>query len=625
MAFWLDLDNGSDSNDGLTAATPKKTIAAGLALFDTSSFQYLYVRGTGRNEWFSLSGKSNKVIQRWPEAAKPNLTHRLVTGNWVTSDNLVFATTIATGLSIDAVTFGWGQYVNPATGGHGGFCKRLASAAAVSSAATGNLGRYHYDSSTGVLTAYFGGANPNSAGREVGYSTVATAEAAFRLVGCTNILISGFKVGPMPKYSGQYGWAVRAEGSTGCIVEGVEAYDMGAHVFGTLGGSGDSSGLVVRGCVAVGLSPVGTHMVSHQNQADGAYSTPPKYENCTIVATRYRGLDDEVLDGRSDTVAAMDANTQICAYGHSDGGTGIKFDLVNCTILNYDSGSARPWAIGDSAAVAIKNLNNGDLYPARIIGGSVTNFAPSNVNVYPGHWSVRRVAFSTNVAPSTGFSAIGIFFGIAAVDNANYHYLFEACTFSGSLDGGGATRMFSGQGSTGGTKRFSFVGCSFNNTGVSATQFCGIFDAVANNVKYFECRGGIISHKTASPDNCVILWDTATALNDAFTDNLYFNVGNANSRYAHIGAGAGYNAAQWFANVDTSGSVAGNVLAADPYAATTLEPTATAKAKTRATSTPAQSLGINGRRFDSKFGAFQYGPNPQLIARQSALLLSLDD
>lgn len=600
--YYVDSDTGDDANSGASPEAPKKTLAAGVALMGavSSRADTLYVRGTFRNEWVTLSGLSNKTIERWPGAEKPKLTHRLVSGSWTHIGASVYTATIGTGLSLSSLTFGWGQAAS-VTGGYYGFCRRESTAAAVTAAASGGKGRYHYDSATGLITAYFGGANPNTAGKEIGYATTETADAAFLLLNSPSCTIRGFVVGPMPKHTGQYGWAVRCQNSPGTVAEDIEGYDLGAHAFGTLGGSGNNSGCRFTKCVSIGLSPTGTHLIAHQVVADGAY-VGAVFHGCTVVTGRWRGIDDLVLDGRSDAAGSLDGNTQIAAYGHADSGTGINFACSGCVFRAAETGS-RPWAIDHSAAATLGDRTS---YPLKISDSTISGFEGINISpggsLYKGHWRADRCAFSTSVAASTGFSAGGIFFNFAAPNSDDYFIEFESCTFAGSLDGGGATRMFSGQASGGGTKRMRFVNCSFLNTGSSTSQFCGFFDCLTESRKYFEAFGCIFAHKVLSIDNCIYLWDSAAALaGNPIRDGLYFNV--TGTRFAHIAA---YSAAQWVANVDDAAVVSVNMLAASPYADQgTLEPTAAVYAMTRALGTFTALSGINGVAYVGDFGAWQ--------------------
>lgn len=109
---------------------------------------------------------------------------------------------------------------------------------------------------------------------------------------------------------------------------------------------------------------------------------------------------------------------------------------------------------------------------------------------------------------------------------------------------------------------------------------------------------------------------TLTAGSHQFHDNRYFNCG-----YQNGAAGAFWSdntsfdtAAEWLANVDT-GAI--NNAAVSLYAdATTLEPTAAAKAVKKSLALHAAS-GINGNAYDGHYGAWQYGAAGSFRASRS--------
>jgi hypothetical protein len=605
MAFYLDLTNGSDSNNGLTESTPKLTTTAAVALFDAASAQTLYVKGIGRNQWFTLSGLSNKTITTWPGASTPILTHRLVAGSWNDLGGNVYSNLIPDSLTLSAVTYGFGSARSATTGGYYGFLRRYATTGDLTAAASGGKGKYHYNSVTGEIRIYVGGANPNVTGLEVGYSTVETTPAAFQLVGCTNCTISGFNVGPLPKYSGQYGWGVRCEGTTGCTFSDMTLDSTGSHAIGTLGGSGNSSNNTFNNIRCFGGAYASTPLIANGNNSEGAL-VGIRFNGCSVYLSRFWGIDDLVLDGRSDTVAAMDAISQIAIYGHADTGTPIadvefRSGTVDC--------SAEPgpfmWQLDNSPAVATVNRAAASAFPLRIVDTDIINFGVQPLSQGTGHWSATRCRFRTTRTATPGFGSAGIMY-IAAANSNDYLYLCEACTFISSLDNaGGETRMFNGQQSTGGTKRLYFKNCTFYNTGVLTGQFCGFFDCATESVKYFEAIGCIFAHKSTGAAYCLYMRDSATALaGNPILDCVYYNIDNANSRYAQI---ATVNAATWFSTYDTAGSVANNVLSANPFVSDSnlrVRPASALYGDKRATTAIVPIAGIDGT-YQGYFGAYQ--------------------
>lgn len=599
--YYVDGDSGNDANAG-TSIAPFKTLNA-LSVMNSGDTAYLAGLITSHDNKaarITLTGKSNITIRNWEGMPEPRVRgYKVFTGSWTTNGDGTYDATFPSGMTtLSGVVCNWETNIN-ANNQRYGHCRRYGSKAAVQAAASGSRGRFFYDSATGAFTGYFGGANP--ATLEVAFVCAEDVLSAITLVSCPNARVSGISFGCYPVHTGQFGWAVRLQESPDTMVDNCAALDMGAHAFGTINGSGDGSRCIVYGCFMAGLSPVGTHLIAYQVSAYTPY-TGATFSRCAVVVGRWLGLDGLVLDGRGDTVASVADNAQIGAHGHSNGGTTANFTITHCSFLAAETGS-RAWAIDDSAGATLGDKSS---YKLQVSDSVMTNFEGTNLSpgggLYRGHWRAERCIFTTNRAALTGFSAGGLMFNIASPNSEDYLYEFHSCVFIGALDGAGATRFFSGQASTGGTKRIRLVNCSLLNTGTSASQFCGFFDCLTEPVKYFEAFGCILGHKTLSADNCIYLWDSATALSgNPIRDCLYYNV--TGSRFAYT---AGYNATQWVANVDNAATVAVNMLSANPYAnEATLEPTAAVYALNRVTSDIAATSGINGAPYAGDFGAWQ--------------------
>lgn len=635
--FFVDSTYGSDANNGTSSSTPKATLTAAVALFDASSTETLYINGTFRPDAtvntnvVALTTKTGKTICQMPALDPTGGTlgdgawllpvgssirnavirgDRLVTGTWTHIGDNVYTndTAIPTGLTISAITYGWDTHAVSAIGQHAWAMVLVASAAAVTTYATGTGGAKgvcHYATGTGIITAYFGGDNPNTSGHAVGYCTSEATLAAIRMVTCTDCTVSNIAFALFPVYSTQFGWGVRMEGSTGCAVMGCTFDDMGLHAIGTIGGSGNSSNNTFSGCVIRGLPPTGTPVVFNGLNAEGAITNA--VVGGTIHLTRWLGIDGAYAHGQLGAVAALAANTQTGVYAHADSGNVVvSLIRVSGTTISNTEGVGNTKAVeGDNAvAVAVGSRKTFSAYPMQVTGCTITGFKEQSICVNTAHVAYRQTVFSTTAAAATGFGAAGVLFRCDTSDSNNYLRLYENCTFVADLSGS-STRMFSGQASGGGTKRFSFINCSFYNT-TATKDYQAWFDPATEAVVYFECVGCSFAHPNVAGSNAFLFihFDSvASVAAGTFLDNIYYNHG----QYGFVN---NPTAANWVAGTDTSATVAANVLAAIQYASvSSLSLTTTAQLLRRATSTTIpSSAGINGVRYSGNFGAWQYIP-----------------
>lgn len=639
--------SGSDSNDGLTAATPKLTCAAIKTILDAaaSADHTINIAGTFRNQYFTGSWY-NKTFQQWPsdpaiETVEPAVMRgdRLVTGNWTHIGNNVYTndTAIPTGLTITALQSGWDTRAVTATGQHKWAMVLVATAAAVSTYATGTGGAkgvYHYASGTGLITAYFGGENPNTSGHATGYITAGAITGFFEFIGGNNCSVSGIAQCLLPVYSGQYGWGVRAQGCSGVTVSNCIMDDLGAHFAGTLGGVSDSSNFRMNGCTMRGIGPVATFGIFHQENAQGAISGCVVY-NCIIRQDRWLGIDGNVVHGQLSAVGAFAANTCVGVYAHGDSGNSCiaagGIHIAGCTITTTEgstSGAGMKPFCCDNAVAVTPGTDEFDQtkFPIRVTDSTITNFPTNNLAGQSGHVFVERCAITSNVAAPEGFGSSGLY-SMTAVNSSDYIWTFAFCTIPWSLDdtaaGGNETRFLNGDASTGGTKHINMVNCSLLNTGTqNATNFHAFADFNNGTINYFQFYGCLLIHNNPAGG---IAAATALALcthdglgpvtkaNHIFGDNAFFNINNANTRWSQLATIDTQAEFLGVGNVD----VTGVYLSALPYASTTtLALTATAQALHRSTTTGivGTPTGINGMPYAGNYGAWQYFQNSASLA-----------
>lgn len=644
--FHIDQTYGSDANSGLGSEVPKQTCAAVVALMDTSTAETIYQNGTIRNDVYALGARYNKTIATLPatnngegwalpvgSTVRPAVMRgdRLVTGTWTNIGNNVYTndTAIPTGLTITALQSGWDTRALTSTGQHSWGMVLVATAAAVTTYATGTGGAkgvYHYASGTGLITAYFGGENPNTSGHATGYITAGAITGFVTYTSGGNITVSDIDMCLLPVYAGQFGWGVRSEGAMNCSVTGCVMDDMGAHSVGTLGGTADGSNFAVSNCIFRGMGSNASPIIFNQNLADGQLSGCT-VSGCTVYGDRWLGIDGLVMHGRSDSVAALGANAVIGCYAHSNAGDSIAAGGIRISSTTFSATEATftPFAADDAVAVT---PGSGEFVPGNfpilvdycIITGT---FLSWNVANHDGSAYVRRTFISSTGTAAAGFGAGG-FLNVAAGDSADYLWTFDSCVIRFSLDdtnsGADQTRMISGQQSTGGTKHLNFVNSTIINSGTDASlaNIHSFVDFAAEAVNYAQFYGCIFAHVTAATNQSHYWGDqNINAATHVCLDNLYVNIDNANERYSLLSTIN--TAAEWVAGVDTAATVAANVTSTSPFTSSvTGTLNAAAQLLRRTTSTVRRSsTGINGVSGSTNFGAYEYIASSNVTGRNA--------
>lgn len=649
--FHIDQTYGSDANSGLSSALPKLTCAAVVALMDTDTAETIYQNGTIRNDVYALGARFNKTIATLPATdptAPPGTPSAwalpvgssvrqavmrgdvLILDAWTHIGNNVYTNAIDPSLTLTGLQSGWDTRALTSTGQHSWGMVRVASAAAVVTYATGTGGGkgvfYYEPTATGLITAYFGGENPNTSGHATGYITASATTGFVTYTSGGNITVSDIDMCLLPVYAGQFGWGVRSEGAMNCSVTGCVMDDMGAHSVGTLGGTADGSNFAVSNCIFRGMGSNASPVIFNQNLADGQLSGCT-VSGCTIYGDRWLGIDGAVMHGRSDSVAALGANAVIGCYAHSNAGDSISAGGIRISSTTFSATEATftPFAADDAVAVT---PGSGEFVPGNfpilvdycIITGT---FVSENIANHDGAAYVRRTFISSTGTAAAGFGQGG-FLNVAAADSANYFRTYESCVLRFSLDdtnsGADQTRMISGQQSTGGTKHLNFVNCTIINSGTDASlaNIHSFVDFASEAVNYAQFYGCIFAHVTAATNQSHYWGDqNINAATHVCLDNLYVNIDNASERYSLLSTLN--TAAEWVAGVDTAATVAANVTSTSPFASSvTGTLTAAAQLLRRTTSTVRRSsTGINGVSGSTNFGAYEYIASSNVTARNA--------
>jgi len=661
--LFQDATYGSDSNGGTLPFQPVQTIArilAILATFPLNEAFAIYLSGTNYNDWVTLDGYSNKFFYQWPatptveyggtgsrswtlpvgmtitQAALRGLT-TIGTGaaaTWTVVGGNVYRFNIGTGKTVDSLVHGWER--TDIRGNHYGHLERVADAAAVATAAgaAGARGVFSYVSGTGVIEAYFGGANPNISGLRSAWCDTSAVLGAIVLTNCTNVHFYGIEVGPLPVYSGQFGWTFRCRNCVDCTFEDGRGDDCGAHCGPQLGiVGGGNLRCYMKNTRMAGLAPNGTYGIFNTYQANPV--TDGQFIDCNFWLTRWLGLKTTagsiacVLGAQAGAVGAMAANTQNGVYAHSsDGGTPIqKINLKGNTFHLIDPGAV-PWVTDDAPAVAAGDKSNHTAMALQVDGGAVKLYqcydkdgtAIPNSCIFASNstsrsWSMRRVYWwAANDVATGGNFAVGLIhfaFGAANTYNNMEYCVFDFSISDGAASGANAVRAFSAGGIANASYRVFQTFCTMNNraTTTPVNNFRCWYDWQLDDKPVWDATGCILYHETTGTAVAFGIHDGGLSVaNHIFMSNLYGGVDEANARWSQV-ASIDIKS-EWFASVDTGGTVGVNVIAVSPFVSSAtadfnLTTAAKALKSTNHTRSPS-GLSFNMQPFARNYGAYQY-------------------
>lgn len=624
--YYVRGQTGSDSADGLTGATAKKTFNGLVAAYTIASGDTIYVAekvrnnstftgaATGGPALLGLTSLSNVSILQEPGGTQADLRGdwELVQTGWTASTN-AWQLTLTGAAAAQPVAVGY-KFGNSTTADGQYFGHLIPDTLANCQSATGSKGRFNYNTATKVLTVYLGGDDPNSSGFPVCPCWVPTSQAGLiTITGGSGNTVQGlnFTFCPAPAASGQFGWAVIFTSSPNSTGVNLVGRDMGAHTFGAYASGSSASGCTFTNCDSwSGRNGGGGAFIHYTTSAFGMTGSRV---NCRVYAYRYLGLDGLTRDDGS---VAQDAFTGNGFYAHADSGTPITDILDDGCSVTYLEDPGFAWVafyaanIAAAGDAAVWSSHAYRVDRSTITGGCMETM--SNAHNY----AYRRCSFSQTRQLAEGGGGTRGAWTLWTGGGAG-SILFESCQFILDLDdasagAGGVVRAFTVN-ATANDSVMRFVNCSIHDTSTqTASDFRAIFDYISVNANLFRVNGCAISYLTSGSTRALCIADAGTsAANHGFLDNAYWQINDSSSRWSQNSSFD--TAAEWVALVDTAGRVL--TAAAFPSAPTNLSLNTTSSiwSLRRTTSTVVPTAGINGP-YTMYYGAYQYSgsrPPPQ--------------
>lgn len=228
MATYYVSANAAGTNAG-TAANPHTSLAAANSARTYATGDIIVCDGIGgpvHGQCAWTGNLTGVTIQQDPTKTTYEQRFSTVvdTSGFTNTTGNTYAGTIATGLLIRGVSYGYGVNNITALGSRGGFMTLVASALLVVS-----TGQYFYSSVTGLLTINTGGA-PVDSTLEYGVRT-ADNVAVVQFNNMTDCVVSGLTIsyGLMNNGEGQYGNGLSATTCTRTVWTGNNFFDLGNH------------------------------------------------------------------------------------------------------------------------------------------------------------------------------------------------------------------------------------------------------------------------------------------------------------------------------------------------------------------------------------------------------------
>lgn len=627
-SFYLAGQTGSDTNDGLTADTPKKTWSGLLAAHTPQDGDIFYwneqVRSATTYAWAQSGGAAYVIFSDVTAVqliAGSTASMRgdtvLVQTGWTASGN-AWTLTLTGGPAVqpDAAVARWDEQIT-AAGQHYGH--QIPDSAANCQAATGDLGRWNYNTTTKVLTWYVpGGLNPNTCGfplRVCWTPAAATTTAAIQFSGGANNIIRGGKAELYPSQSGagQNAWGQIFLSSPGSIALDFDTYDCGAHGVGAYGGASSASGCEhIRCDVWSGRAGGGGAFISF---TAAAYTMTGRYTGC--IAYVYEFLGDDAAR-RLDGTAAMDAFSGDVFYAHSTAGTPITLmQWTNCEVHFLQDPGIAVKAFNIANKPATSDPDDFETYAGQADRCIVTGAGTFHYTEQPPAFRRCRLEQTRQLHQGGGGTRGAWTLWTGA--GTGYFY-FEACEFRNNLaNTTGHTRAMTVN-SNSNTSYAVLVNNSFLDTAGSAADMAYFLDYVSADANLYRGAGNVFAH-TVNITTSALCWQDAStsAANHGFGDGAYYNIDNATGRYSQNAAIN--SAAEFIANVDPNG----HVLTEPPYPAApvTLDISGASPLWTlrRDTSDPVPLSGITSS-YVGAIGAFQ-PHNPAIDSARGGLGLGI--
>lgn len=573
-------ETGNNSASGTSPTAPLKSLPADNSVANGDTI-YCAEKIRASNDAAVTAAYTKRLnILQWEGMPQADIRADFVYPNsgWSAATN-AWSRTHGAGLTINAVTWKWDESID-ASGRHYGHLVAESDVADVTGA-TGDIGRYNYNSTTGVMTVYLGGANPNGSLYRV--TVVNNVQAnAISFTGQNGSIVRGlyFSLYAIPVSEGNFGWAVSFDNHKNWLVDGCVARDCGAHAFGAVGSAGSVTGGQFRNCQAWGLRPAGSHYVFYQAAAFG--SLAGSADGCVSHLYRWLGTDGNTLED-----LATDAKQAF--NGHSDGGTTLgNIMWNNCRYVEYEAGDL---AVSFTNVAAPSDALDWNTFSVRLDNCTFENMAQLR---HGDSIAFRRCRL---LLPQAGPSQLNGSGGYIQFTGSGSKVVMEACEIiANTTDAGNECLGITPLGSV----QLALINTSVWDSGTTAGRYRFNFGA---NVGTLYMRGCIVDGRTASG----LLYDDESATLDII-DNRYRNISTGQWSFVETRDAQ----AEFLATVDTSGGV----LSAVPYTSSTtntdLRLNAAASVLRRGTTLIVPDYGINGS-YGGSFGAWQYPRPPQFV------------
>lgn len=595
---------GSNSNDGLTALTPKKDLSNWISTYtNLNAGDVLYLAGDHVGQ-FDLTNCAGTIIQ-WPNQSTARIrgSHDPVGegGTWALSSGTTYRISIGTGKSVSNVCANW-LASQDSDGRRGGWY-------AVGTLSTGALTadkRYFYDSAAGFL--YFRNdaiGNPTSlSGDNRVLWQDSTLKIGLTVRGTGAAVVDGLTFMHYNTGLGvSYGVLI---GGTGQTVQNCTAYDCEVHSFTATFTTNVNNKFI--NCVAYGAGSTtgATLFVTHNSTGDATGDVTG------TVCLNCRAYPYSLLDS---TMTPLTAGLSIDGfYGHTAGagGTVDSWTLRNCYVKgNGELGNA--WN-GGNANTTVSNTDSPSSYPIQCYDCIAVNMRQQVLDT-----NIALVRCFYDTTPCGGLTTTPYFgdFVCAATSGTTRVYA-ESCIFVGNTND-----------TTASGRKFFYVG-----TGSLMTMFNNDIIDLGDNNAYphtmFQYQNGDSAYVSGSAGfklktrGNIFYWNNAGSANHyfAYFDNLCPD-GNYDMDGDLVYQCSGNNfwsqnvtrktTTYWQTNIGLRSEIATDPLfvtptSTSPTVAGTLQSSSTIRT-TVVTTTLKASRGYNGLPYNGVRGAYQFGTN----------------
>lgn len=588
--YYVRGTNGSDAADGLSYANAMKTLAVAVsAAVLAGGTNTIYCSESAIGGSAIAQSVSNLTIMQDPDTTREQFVWKgstVISGSWTGIGGNVYTKSITSGLGaglVAAVLYNYDTSAN-SRGSYCGTLLRKTAAADVVTAATGTAGCFYYETATGLITAYFGGQNPNT---DAVLEYVARDNvSAIDLTGNGN-LVQGLHFKAWHNDAqGACVWL--KDGTSSSQIVGCKSWDAGPHAFVCSGQAALMAGATINMCQSRGAKSTAAHFTFFQTNGFGNTSNL-RFENCHVE--RHTWLN---IDGTETT-----ACTQTGWYCHSDAGTPLQDMVMNgCTSWDQSDNASPICALGTAAPSSATSWSG--------YYGRAENCTFLNMTRYvnsDGYFAFRKCYFTFPRQGSSGLCRYGSF-GLISASVASGALFFESCVIV-SDSGGDSTNSVIGIHARGvANAHCRFVNCSILDIkSVATTGQSTLITLSATATSALTFTGCILSFLNDTTDQqSGVYSDGSTALNLA--DNLYglfpdgFSIG--------VGSITGAGGAT---GLTPSGCSDANALeiAASPYISSTnlrISPNSAGYGRKRQTSAVLPTAGIDGP-YVGIYGAYQ--------------------